>query len=200
MKETKPVAGARDRMRPMKQVYVGFLLLVLLAGCSQRAGRVTAPDPVIAEFEKLIQAYGELRGRLDGGAVRLVETAQPEEIITAEKVLGAKIQTARSAARRGDIFTARIERQFRALLSPQLKGVRGGNTRGIIMDENPGSFPFKVNDFYPKEEPLGTVPPNVLAALPPLPEGLEYRFINKHLILRDSRANLIVDFIPNAIS
>ena len=68
------------------------------------------------------------------------------------------------------------------------------------MDENPGAFPFNVNGVYPKDEPLGTIPPNILGALPPLPEALEYRFVNKHLILRDARANLIVDFIPNAIS
>jgi len=44
------------------------------------------------------------------------------------------------------------------------------------------------------------VPPNVLASLPPLPKDIEYRFVNKHLILRDARANLIIDYIPNALS
>ena len=38
-----------------------------------------------------------------------------------------------------------------------------------------------------------TVPPNILAALPKLPEDLEYRFVNKHMILLDVHANLIVD-------
>jgi len=67
------------------------------------------------------------------------------------------------------------------------------------MREGPGEFPFKVNGVYPKAQPLGSVPSNILATLPPLPEDLEYRFIEKHLILRDTRANLIVDYIPNAI-
>ena len=70
----------------------------------------------------------------------------------------------------------------------------------LLKDDDPKAFPFKVNTFYPDKEPLSTVPPNVLQTLPPLPEEIEYRFIQKHLILRDARANLIIDYIPNAIS
>lgn len=83
-----------------------------------------------------------------------------------------------------------------------MRGVRGQNTRGSIKDEGPGAggFPFKVNGVYPQAQPLGTVPPNVLAVLPVLPEDIEYRFIDRHLILRDVRANLIVDYIRNTIS
>ena len=52
---------------------------------------------------------------------------------------------------------------------------------------------------YPENEPLSTVPPNVLMTLPPLPEDIEYRFVGRHVILRDARANLIVDYVANAI-
>jgi hypothetical protein len=59
--------------------------------------------------------------------------------------------------------------------------------------------PIKVNAKYPDAAPLPTVPPNLLAALPKLPEDLEYRFINRDLILLDVHANVIVDFMLNAI-
>jgi hypothetical protein len=42
------------------------------------------------------------------------------------------------------------------------------------------------------------MPPTLLAVLPELPKGLEYRLIGKTLILYDADASLIVDFIPNA--
>ena len=42
-------------------------------------------------------------------------------------------------------------------------------------------------------------PPQVLMNLPKLPPELEYRIINKNLIIRDVDANIIVDFVPNAI-
>ncbi|MBI4266174.1 MAG: hypothetical protein HY657_17500 [Acidobacteria bacterium] len=185
-----------------KYSLVALVMLLALPGCATREAR-TVPDGVaLADFDRRIKAYAALRDELEGGAGRLTETAEPDEIAAAERALAARIQEARATARRADIFTPPIERRFRSLLNPHLRGVRGQNTRGIIRDEGPnaGGFPFTVNGSYPKQQPLGSVPPDLLASLPPLPEDLEYRFIDKHLILRDARANLIVDFIPNAIS
>lgn len=47
--------------------------------------------------------------------------------------------------------------------------------------------------------PLSTMPPNLLAALPPLPRDIQYRFVERHLILLDTRTKLILDRIPYAI-
>jgi hypothetical protein len=38
-----------------------------------------------------------------------------------------------------------------------------------------------------------------LLRLPQLPKEVEYRFVGRDLILRDVAANLIVDFLPNAV-
>jgi hypothetical protein len=43
------------------------------------------------------------------------------------------------------------------------------------------------------------MPPQVLAALPRLPEDLEYRFIGSRLILLDVHAQIVVDFIEDAL-
>ena len=48
-------------------------------------------------------------------------------------------------------------------------------------------------------EPLSTVPPNLLAALPELPPDVNYRFLGRDLVLHDTRANIISDEIPDAI-
>ena len=55
-----------------------------------------------------------------------------------------------------------------------------------------------VNGRYPDEVPISTVPPQVLAPLPKLPEELEYRFIQNNLILFDPHAHIIADFIERA--
>jgi hypothetical protein len=67
------------------------------------------------------------------------------------------------------------------------------------MDDNPGEFSNKINGSYPEEKPLSTVPPNILAVLPRLPDDIQYRFLGRHLILLDTRANVILDRIPFAI-
>ena len=69
----------------------------------------------------------------------------------------------------------------------------------ILKDDAPKAVPLKVNSTYPEGAALPTVPSNLLLSLPTLPEELEYRIVDKNLILRDVQANIIVDFIPNAI-
>jgi hypothetical protein len=45
-----------------------------------------------------------------------------------------------------------------------------------------------VNAIYPEKAALATVPPLILVNLPRLPDGLEYRFMGRDLILRDRDA------------
>ena len=63
----------------------------------------------------------------------------------------------------------------------------------------PRSPPF-VNGPYPQGLPVTTVPPQVLDALPRLPvKDLEYRFVGRRLVLLDTRADMVVDYVDNAL-
>ena len=169
---------------------------------AQHADRPLPDGAAVADFDRRVKAYAALRDELEQGAAKLDETAKPDELVAAERALAARIQQTRATAKHGDIFTPAIQARFRQLLNPEMQGVRGRNTRGIIQDEGPerDAVSFEVNRAYPKQQPLGSVPANILEALPPLPENIEYRFVDKHLILRDARANLIIDYLPNAMS
>ena len=57
----------------------------------------------------------------------------------------------------------------------------------------------RVNDPYPHHVPLQSMPPSLLQSLPKLPKELDYRVVGRDSVLRDTEANLIVDFIPDAI-
>ena len=73
------------------------------------------------------------------------------------------------------------------------------STRAAIMDGNPDEFPYEINATYKRSKSVSTVPPNILAPLPTLPDDIQYRFVGRHLILHDTRANVIIDRIPYAI-
>ena len=64
----------------------------------------------------------------------------------------------------------------------------------------PGAVPIEVNGRYPAGVPFATTPYPVLLALPPLPPGLEFRFVGKDLILLDQPADVILDYMRNAIT
>ena len=180
---------------------VVLCLVALTFGYAPQSDRTVPDGQAVADFDARIRAYEALRNRMAEGAAALDETDDPTEIIAARQALAARIGAARATAVRGDILTAEIAARFRQLLNPEMRGVRGLNNRGIIRDEGPGpgAVSLKVNGEYPEDQPLGSVPTSILERLPPLPEGIEYRFVDKHLILRDARANLIIDYMPNAM-
>jgi hypothetical protein len=122
-------------------------------------------------------------------------TANPRDILRAERLLAERIRRARAGSRRGDIFTEDTRHAFRQLLRP----VTNAGTCAAVRDDNPGEFGYAVNANYPKNRPLSTVPPSMLEVLPRLPEEVWYRFLGRDLILHDSRANVILDRIDDAI-
>jgi hypothetical protein len=156
---------------------------------------------VLQEFQDRIEKYMELHKKAKQQAPPLKESENPAEIKKAENALAASIRSSRAGAKQGDIFSPEIARLFRSLMYPETKGTQGAETKEAIREAQPdrAAFKLKVNARYPEAEPLPTVPPNLLANLPKLPEALEYRIVRNHLILRDVPANLIIDFIPNAI-
>jgi len=153
-----------------------------------------------ADFHRRVKEYVALREQVNAGASNQQQTKDPGKIEDAQNVLGTRIRSARGAAKQGDIFAPHIEKMFRTLLRGEVKGAEGAEAKAAILDEQ-SSLALKVNADYPSGEPLSTVPPNVLQALPALPkdQGLEYRFVRSHLILLDTRANLVVDFLLNVI-
>jgi hypothetical protein len=161
-----------------------------------------APDArLLADFNSRIDKYMELHNRLEKQAPPLEETKDPAKIKASQDVLAQKIAEARKDARPGEIFTPEIRQLFRRLMYPETKGSDGAETKAAIAEEKQElkDVRIRVNAPYPDAAPLMTVPPNILAALPKLPEDLEFRFVNRHMILLDVHANLIVDYVLNAI-
>jgi hypothetical protein len=182
--------------------------LMFLAGTlSYAQAPAPAPDPgsptfrvqvwgyIAADFSARIWQYSELRSELEKGLPRLRVTRDVSELGRAQRALADRIRAARHGAGQGDIFTPVIGMEFRKVLSVEMNA----NTWAAIMDDNPGEFSNRINGTYPGKRPLSTVPPNILARLPRLPEDIQYRFLGRHLILHDTRANLILDRIPYAI-
>ena len=179
------------------------------ADVARRAGEAkTSTDPkvnpdaaLMADFEARVEKYADLHKQLAKGTAAQKETSDPAKINEAKAALAAKVQAARANAKHGDIFTPPIRAKFRRLLAPELKGEDGRDAKAVLKDDDPapGTVPFKVNAKYPEGQPLPSVPANLLLNLPPLPEPLEYRIVGKHLLLLDTAADLVVDYILVAI-
>jgi hypothetical protein len=180
------------------------------AEAAQKAGAdKTSTDPavnpnaaVMADFKVRVEKYAGLHKELAKGAAAQKDDSSAAQINAHKTALVAKIQAARATAKHGDIFSPEIRPIFRRLLAPELKGQDGRDAKAVLRDDAPapGTVPFRVNAKYPDTQPKPTMPANLLLNLPPLPEPLEYRVVGQHLLLIDTAADLIVDYILNAIT
>jgi len=157
--------------------------------------RVEVWGTALVEFSARMDAYAALRESLSAGIPRLAVTDNPAEILRAETALAERIRQARAKAKRGDIFSSRIRTAVRRTLALTIDA---GICEAITMD-NPGEFGYSINATYPKDRTLSTVPPSILGALPRLPDDVMYRFLDRDLVLHDTRANIILDRIDDAI-
>jgi len=157
------------------------------------------PHEASTEFHDKLAEYLALRGKVEAGLPKLVETKDPKKIAERSAMIAAGIQTARKGAVQGDIFTPKVAAEFRKILAADAKS-RSATEKANIMDEVPAKAPA-INALYPTDSPngpaaLASFPPKLLGVLPELPETIEYRFLGQSLVLRDVAANLIVDYLP----
>lgn len=185
---------------------VAALLCVVPLSATQQKTTPTAAKPAVnpnaatlKDFMKRVDDYVALHKKLESQLPDLAKQTTPEAIDKHERALAALIQAQRKTAKPGDIFTPAMQRLVRNLLRPIFSGKDGQQIKNEILDnEYKGAVKLAVNGRYPDDIPISTVPPQVLAQLPKLPEELEYRFIRTSLILFDPHAHLIADFVEGA--
>jgi hypothetical protein len=184
-------------------VLAATLALVSAPGAplpTQWKAQVRSDEALLAEFGARVQVYVDLHECLEGPP-RKVGSRNWTEIYGAIQMLGAEIRAARRDARQGDVFTPEIELLFRRLTREALADVDPDELLLPLNEENPPGLVLtpEVNGRWPDEAALGSMPPKLLAALPLLPADLQYRFMDRDLILWDAHANVIVDFMKDVI-
>jgi hypothetical protein len=152
---------------------------------------------IIADFQSRTKQYLDLRQRVAGKAPKPNDSA--ELINAAQRDLGDKLRVARAGAQQGEIFTPAISSYFRRQIAKSLKGAEGKKVRKSLRSAEPVSMELHVNTSYPDNLPFQSTPASLLRKLPQLPKSLEYRILDRELVLRDSEANFIVDYVPDAL-
>jgi hypothetical protein len=192
------------------------------ATCKGRKNVHLAPQPqvdmdpeVLAKFAEEVSEYVALRRKIAGQLTPIPPKATPEQIFANQEAMKHAIERARRGAKRGEFFKKDVEAAIRRIIQKEMqsperdavvKEIKQGNPKveGVPMRQNPTvdvkkDVPLRVNGDYPDSAPYSSVPPSLLLKLPQLPDEVRYRFVGRHLILRDTEANVILDFILDAI-
>ena len=167
---------------------------VVTAAVAQQAVNRLARE--MEDFKKRVDAYLQLRKTITQKYPEVRETGNPTKIHEREVALGKAIGLARANAKAGDIFGPLSGHLLKVVEDDW--NSRSPADQKAILSEIPRGLMLKVNQPYPPKLPLVTAPSKLLAQLPVLPEELEYRVIDRRLLLRDRDANVIVDVLVGA--
>lgn len=182
--------------RYSKLVAISAVQLVCSALLTGQA-RVNPQAEAMSHFSERVTAYLALQKKVAGTLTAQKETNDMERIKAHITNLANGIRAARTGAKPGDIFDG-VSEQFRRSIREDAKN-RSVRDAFAAMQEVPKKTTPKVNADYPETAALATVPALILKRLQRLPDGLEYRFMGRDLILRDTNANIIVDFLHEAV-
>jgi len=130
----------------------------------------TLHGQAITDFTMAVNRYAEIH-RLLANPMSALANADLERAARARRAHRAAILEAHGALQRGDVFTARVAAHFRCQI--ELAKRHAGTAVAAMW-------------------------PAVLLALPELPPELEYRLVERDLVLLDPALNLVVDVLEAA--
>jgi hypothetical protein len=191
---------------------LGFTALILtaaslaegqIADAAAKASLSAGDQKTVNLFLGAAKAYLALDHNAPSRA-KLKPTTDIAVLEERRRALRQIIVASRPDAKQGDLFTPPVGEVFRKLIAQAMDGPDGNKVRRSLQDAEPVAAAeaarIAVNRDYPNQngQPLQSAPGTLLQCLPVLPKGLEYRLVGHILVLRDTEANLVVDYLANA--
>jgi hypothetical protein len=162
------------------------------------AANATLDPAALKDFQVRLDGYLRLRETLAKRLKPLSPTASAADLAARQESLAAAIREARARARPGDLITPPVAQYIRRLVTADLK-LRRSDEKAGEFEEVPAGVPPVINKTYPAGAALATVPPLLLNVMPKLPDNLQYRFYDRHIVLLDGDTEIIADYILNAL-
>jgi hypothetical protein len=178
-------------MRTFRAVTAGMVAVTLLAAAASGFPRETA-----------VGAYVELREKVTEALPPLEMSPDIENVQMEVDAIAAALREARPSAAEGDIINAEAAVVFRQRIRATL-GARACMVEDIFAAErNDERAPLPPRPIVHDEFDWSAgsfMPACVLSVLPLLPELLQFRFVQRDLVLVDITADLVVDVLPDAL-
>jgi hypothetical protein len=173
--------------------------LFILSSALHGQDAVNPHAQALMKFQDQVEAYLALHKAAEAQLPALKTTGSPADITTHQHLLADKIRKQRGNAGQGIIFSPDVSKEFRRLAAVPLQGIDASRVHKSLKRAEPVVAHLEANTPYPENLPLQSIPPTLLENLPKVPPEVDYRIVGHALILRDVAANLIVDYVPDAI-
>jgi len=164
-------------------------------------------SPALESFRTALKTYIDdtlpfrKQAAAEGDAVpNQTSTNRSDEAVRLrQQSLADAIQTkVRPAARQGDLMSLVVADVIRRQLARAFGGPKGDHIREALEDQNEGIEALPITISGNQRVAVPRVPPVLMETLPQLPQQVEFAFNGRTLILRDTDADVVVDFISEA--
>ncbi len=189
-----------------KVPYVFSIIFAVLTGlgCYMKTGEdqeQRRDAHALHTFNERVQGYVRVHHKVEGAfnLPHLKPTGSIKKIQQRQRAMARHIGELRRNAHEGDIFTPEVKAYFeRALTAAYRTNSEGILANLVCISEEDRKL--RPNDVYPATWEYNAMPPTILRHLPRLPEEVEYRIVNKDLIVLDVEADMVVDILRNSIA
>ena len=158
-------------------------------------------ERVLRTFDDSVNRYVRLHRRLERSLPPEHLFDDSEDMSMATDALHAALIDARPSAREGSVFTPAVAYVLSGRLERAIAGL-GRTPAEVWLAMNRGYMSgvpeIRVNDRFPPIR-YARIWPALLDALPALPDELQYRFVDRDLVLVDVHADLVVDILKDAL-
>ena len=152
----------------------------------------------LKDFEKRLNGYVALRAKLAKALKPLSPTVSASDLAARQESLAAALRTSRKMAKQGDLIPTPVASQLRTVVKADFQQRKPDARQAAFSEVADAGTPI-INRTDPAKAALPTVPPLLLAKLPVLPDNLQYRFIDRHLVILDGDTQLIIDYVSNVL-
>ncbi len=179
----------------MRKLFASLIVAFPMLVLAQNPPTVDA----LGSFDNLVLNYAKLHRQIESSLSPIKPGTDRTKLTSQRDALVVGLLAARKSAVRGEIFTPAVSTEIRRILKEAMAGAASARVTKSLNRSEPSQFKLRINDEFPPALPLQTMPPTILSKLPKLPPELDYRIVGRSLVLRDSKANLIVDFLLEAL-
>lgn len=189
---------------PGFRVLLALILALVTTSCrtNKALESQTASDArALQDFNQRVQDYIKIhhRAETDSHLAHIKATHSGQDIVKRQHAMGDRIHALRGDTKPGNIFTPEIAAYFNQALDTAYQANAEGISASLACVSQETEARLKPNDIYPEGSDYNMMPPTMLLHIPRLTAELEYRIVNKDLVIRDVEANLIVDVLRDAI-
>jgi calcineurin-like phosphoesterase family protein len=195
---------------PIRMIVAVATAVVGSAACGAYMSPTIVPaaqSPALESFRTALKTYidetlpfrKEAAAKGDAVPNQTSANRTDEAVRLRQRTLAEAIQTrVRPAAQQGDMLSPAVAVVIRRQLAAAFGGPKGDHIRDALEDQNEGIETPPITVSVNQSVAVPRVPPVLMETLPQLPQQVEFAFSGRTLILRDTDADVVVDFMPEA--